>query len=236
MLGFARAIGGVLSGLLLAGVVLGPARRPPDRAALLRSVRALPDHRRSVGDADPAARLTQDDQGGYPSHRTLCDSVCTCAAAGVDLGSCSSGSAITSGGPPSQRAPHHPSAKKRRSHPNDVHASHASLMRIRDQEKTVTWDSARKHQRPSRRLLFLLLLCCPAWVARRPQCAERPRRRPVGSTRPPVAAQEEDRQQRREVARLNSLQRDITRTSRRPRPSSSRSTPTSSRSRSASRA
>ena len=30
-------------------------------------------------------------------------------------------------------------------------------MRIRDQEKTVTWDSARKHKRPNRRLLFLLL-------------------------------------------------------------------------------
>ena len=55
----------------------GPARCPPDRAALLRSVRAVPDHRRAVGRADPAARLTQDDRAGIRATARFLDSVGT---------------------------------------------------------------------------------------------------------------------------------------------------------------
>ena len=67
----------------------GPARGPPDRAALLRAVRAVPDHRRAVGRADPAARLTQDDRAGIRVTARFLDSVGTMRRSRVDPGSCS---------------------------------------------------------------------------------------------------------------------------------------------------
>ena len=176
MLGLTRGAGGVLSGLLLAGVVLVvllAARRIGRRS--LRTVRAVPDHRRAVGRAGPAARPDPGRWAGIRVTRTL-----------PRLGRYNAPQPGRSGivltpdrrQPPAGRLVNVPRTTpvrtKRRSLPNDVHAS---LMRIRDQEKTVTWDSARKHKRPSRRLLFLASRSAvPARVARRrPQCAERPR-------------------------------------------------------------
>ncbi len=85
-------------------------------------------------------------------------------------------------------------------------------MLIRDQEKTVTWDSARRHKRPSRRLLILVLAlpfllgslgAAPnAPSAHADELSEARARQ--------TQLKKKIAQQKREVARLNSLQRGLT--------------------------
>ena len=85
-------------------------------------------------------------------------------------------------------------------------------MRIRDQEKTVTWDSARKHQRPSRRLLFLLL-ALPFLLGSLGAAPNAPNAHAdeLSDARARQSQlKKKIEQQQREVARLNSLQRDLT--------------------------
>jgi len=85
------------------------------------------------------------------------------------------------------------------------------LMRLRDEEKTVTWDSARKRSRPNRRLL-LLLLALPfllgslgaaptAPTAHADDLSEARARQ--SQLKKQIAAQQ------RQIARLNGLQRDL---------------------------
>ena len=85
-------------------------------------------------------------------------------------------------------------------------------MRIRDQEKTVTWDSARKHQRPSRRLLFLLLalpfLLGSLGAAPNAPSAHADELSEARARQSQLKKKIE--KQQREVARLNSLQRGLT--------------------------
>ena len=85
-------------------------------------------------------------------------------------------------------------------------------MRIRDQEKTVTWDSARKHKRPNRRLLFLLLalpfLLGSLGAAPNAPNAHADELSDARARQSQIKKKIE--QQQREVARLNSLQRGIT--------------------------
>ncbi len=85
-------------------------------------------------------------------------------------------------------------------------------MRIRDQEKTVTWDSARKHKRPNRRLLFLLLalpfLLGSLGAAPNAPNAHADELSEARARQSQIKKKIE--QQQREVARLNSLQRGIT--------------------------
>ena len=84
-------------------------------------------------------------------------------------------------------------------------------MRIRDQEKTVTWDSARKHQRPSRRLLFLLALPFLLGSLGAAPNAPSAHADDLSEARARQSQlKKKIEQQQREVARLNSLQRDIT--------------------------
>ena len=62
LLGGERALGGTIFGLILAGVVLlAAAGHAPDRAAVVRPVRAVPHHRGVVGAAHP--RVTSPRRG-----------------------------------------------------------------------------------------------------------------------------------------------------------------------------
>jgi murein DD-endopeptidase MepM/ murein hydrolase activator NlpD len=85
-------------------------------------------------------------------------------------------------------------------------------MRLRDKEKTVTWDSARKRPRPNRRLL-LLLLALPFLLGSLGAAPNAPNahadelsqaRARQSQLKKQIAAQQ------RAVSRLSSLQRDIT--------------------------
>jgi murein DD-endopeptidase MepM/ murein hydrolase activator NlpD len=84
-------------------------------------------------------------------------------------------------------------------------------MRLRDQEKTVTWDSARKRSRPNRRLL-LLLLALPFLLGSLGAAPNAPSvhadelseaRARQSQLKKQIAAQQ------RQIARLNGLQRDL---------------------------
>ena len=67
LLGGDRALGGTIFGLILAGVVLlAAAGHAPDRAAVVRPVRAVPDHRGDVGGAHPRVTSLRADPGRSP--------------------------------------------------------------------------------------------------------------------------------------------------------------------------
>jgi murein DD-endopeptidase MepM/ murein hydrolase activator NlpD len=102
-----------------------------------------------------------------------------------------------------------PQARITETFPSDVIPG---LMRLREQEKTVTWDSARKRPRPNRRLL-LLLLALPFLLGSLGAAPNAPSahadelsqaRARQSQLKKQIAAQQ------REVLRLSSLQRDLT--------------------------
>jgi murein hydrolase activator len=85
-------------------------------------------------------------------------------------------------------------------------------MRLREQEKTVTWDSARKRSRPNRRLL-LLLLALPFLLGSLGAAPNAPSAHAdeLSQARAKQSQlKKQIAQQQREVARLNALQRDLT--------------------------
>ena len=99
--------------------------------------------------------------------------------------------------------------RKQRSFPK--HDVKPGLMRLRDEEKTITWDSARKRSRPNRRLLLLLLVlpfllgslgAAPtAPTVHADELSEARARQ--SQLKKQIAAQQ------RQIARLNGLQRDL---------------------------
>ena len=85
-------------------------------------------------------------------------------------------------------------------------------MRIRDQEKTVTWDSARKRSRPSRRLLFLLI-ALPFLLGSLGASPNAPSAHADELSQARARQSQLKKQiaqQQRQIAKLNSLQKGLT--------------------------